>query len=57
MLLNLMPNQPALPPRTPPPPAPGRGSVLTLQGRHELEASVMTNDKRCGAAALLTRGA
>ncbi|KIZ07578.1 beta-aspartyl-peptidase (threonine type) [Monoraphidium neglectum] len=33
----------------------GRGSVLTASGRHELEASVMTQDKRCGAAALLTR--
>lgn len=32
----------------------GRGSVLTLKGRHELEASVMTSDRRCGAAALLT---
>jgi isoaspartyl peptidase/L-asparaginase-like protein (Ntn-hydrolase superfamily) len=36
---------------------PGRGSVLTLKGRHELEASVMTDDGRCGAAALLTKGA
>ncbi|GBF97695.1 hypothetical protein Rsub_09753 [Raphidocelis subcapitata] len=32
----------------------GRGSVLTLKGLHELEASVMTSDQRCGAAALLT---
>lgn len=34
----------------------GRGSVVTLKGRHELEASIMTNDKRCGAVALITRG-
>lgn len=33
----------------------GRGSVLTRGGRHELEASVMTDDGRCGAAALLER--
>lgn len=39
------------------PPAAGRGSVLTVDGRHELEASVMTGERRCGAASLLTRGA
>ena len=31
----------------------GRGSVLTASGRHELEASVMCCDGRCGAATLL----
>jgi isoaspartyl peptidase/L-asparaginase-like protein (Ntn-hydrolase superfamily) len=29
--------------------------VFTRDGRHELEASIMTSDRRCGAATLLTR--
>lgn len=36
-------------------PAAGVGSVLTASGRHELEASVMTDDGRCGAVALVKR--
>lgn len=33
----------------------GVGSVLTASGHHELEASVMTDDGRCGAVALVKR--
>lgn len=32
---------------------PGVGSVLTANGHHELEASVMTHEGRCGAVALV----
>jgi beta-aspartyl-peptidase (threonine type) len=27
----------------------GKGAVYTASGRHELEASIMTGDKRCAA--------
>lgn len=31
----------------------GVGSVLTASGHHELEASIMTDDRKCGAVALI----
>lgn len=33
--------------------AAGVGSVMTASGQHELEASVMTDEGRCGAVALV----